>query len=95
MKFYFETPEVTKEIIEQTLDENYVQSVAQKLVAEHLSTIDDVDKLKKAKNQPSIPLKQLFWFMRLALTGQINGPGIHELISMLGIEESKNTHEVN
>ena len=36
-----------------------------------------------AKNK-NIPLKELFWFLRLAMMGKTNGPGIHELVTMLG-----------
>ncbi len=88
LKFYFEAPDVSKNVIEQTLDGAHVPQIV-RLVSDHLDTIENVDNVKKAAKELGIPLKQLFWFMRLALTGQINGPGIHELITMLGVDESK------
>jgi len=34
-------------------------------------------------------LKELFWFVRLALTGKTNGPAIQDLLSMLGSEQAQ------
>jgi glutamyl/glutaminyl-tRNA synthetase len=44
--------------------------------------------IKAAAKTNSIPLKELFWFLRLALMGKTNGPGIAELIDMLGGQEA-------
>lgn len=87
LKFYFESPDVSKATVEQTLDEAHIAPIV-KLLKGSLDAIADVNPLKKAAKESGIPLKQLFWFMRLAFTGQINGPGVQELIDMLGVEES-------
>ena len=89
LAFYFTAPEITKAVVEQTLDATHSKAIAQLLI-DRLDTIEDVDGLKSATKQAGIPMKQLFWTMRLALTGQVNGPGIHELITMLGVAESRN-----
>ncbi len=89
LAFYFTAPEITKALVEQTLDATHSKAIAH-LLADRLDTIEDVEGLKAATKQAGIPMKQLFWTMRLALTGQINGPGIHELITMLGVAESRN-----
>ena len=63
------------------------------LINKHLGTIADTDTflgtVKTEAKQQGITIKQLFWFLRLALMGQVNGPGIHELITILGVDESK------
>lgn len=87
LKFYFEAPDISKAIVEQTLEEDHIASIM-KLLKTNLDTLENVNPLKKAAKESGIPLKQLFWCMRLALTGQINGPGVQELIDMLGIQES-------
>ena len=88
LAFYFTAPEISKAVIEQTLDQNYIEPI-KKLLSDHLNTSEDIDGLKKSAKQAGIPIKQLFWFLRLALMGQTNGPSIHDLIAMLGVEESK------
>lgn len=47
------------------------------------------DILKQEARARNIPLKSLFWFMRLALTGKTDGPAIHDLILILGVEETQ------
>ncbi len=88
LAFYFTAPEISKAVIERTLDKNYIEPI-KKLLSDHLDTIEDVDGLKKSAKQAGIPIKQLFWFLRLALMGQTNGPSIHDLIAMLGVAESR------
>lgn len=88
LKFYFEAPEVSKATVEQTLQDEHIAPIV-KLLKSSLDTLSDVNPLKKAAKESGIPLKQLFWSMRLALTGKINGPGVQELIDMLGVDESK------
>lgn len=45
--------------------------------------------LKQEAKHEAIPLSQLFWILRMALMGKEHGPAIHELITMLGHEESR------
>lgn len=91
LKFYFEKPELSSGSVEACVEKEY-RSPLKKLIQEHLSQIDDVnaflDALKKEAKEQGIPLKQFFWFLRLALTGKVNGPSIHDLILILGTKES-------
>ena len=47
-----------------------------------------LDVVKASAKQQGIGMKLLFWFLRLALMGQQNGPSINDLINMLGTAES-------
>jgi glutamyl/glutaminyl-tRNA synthetase len=44
--------------------------------------------IKIAAKNNNLPLKELFWFLRLAMMGKTNGPGIAELVDMLGGNEA-------
>lgn len=50
---------------------------------------DFVHAAKESAQQKKVPTKELFWFLRLALTGSLKGPGIHDLITMLGAEQAR------
>jgi glutamyl/glutaminyl-tRNA synthetase len=44
--------------------------------------------IKNSAKEIGLPLKELFWFLRLAMMGKTNGPGIHELVEMLGYKQA-------
>lgn len=92
LQFYFETPMLEKVDIEAVIDSAHIEGL-KNIVQDNLKLIADhnlfVNSLKKAAQENKIPLKELFWFVRLALTGKTNGPAIHDLLSMLGSENSK------
>lgn len=90
-KFYFEAPHLTKhefECISQP-----ARSEINRIVSESLQSLSSspeyIQQLKDAVQKASVPTKELYWFLRLALLGDVKGPAVHELIEMLGIEESK------
>lgn len=92
LKFYFEKPEVTQAAIEGCVSSNNTEAL-KSMIQEQLSNITDVDtfvnNLKSEAKKHAIPIKQLFWLLRLALMGEVNGPSIHDLITILGPQESK------
>jgi len=69
------------------------RSSVNNIITEYLPLLSDsttfTHKLKQAAQQKNVPLKELFWFVRLALMESTKGPGIHELITMLGSKESE------
>lgn len=91
LQFYFVTPTLQKVDIEAIIDPTHIQKLA-RIVCDNLTIIADhnafVTALKKAAKDNNIPLKELFWFARLALTSKTNGPAIHDLLSMLGSENA-------
>jgi nondiscriminating glutamyl-tRNA synthetase len=88
--------------IKPTLHKTDIDAVIDPAIQEHLCTMIEkqlpdithpetfVNELKQQTKQFNIPLKELFWFIRLALTGKTHGPAIHELIKALGSRESEN-----
>ncbi len=92
LQFYFEPPDLTPTTFEACIAKEMMSKIVS-LIQSHLEQITDPDpfltSVKTAAKEQNIPLKQLFWFLRLALMEQINGPSIHDLIAILGIEESK------
>jgi nondiscriminating glutamyl-tRNA synthetase len=91
LSFYFKAPELSAGAVEACVEKEH-RTALKKIMQEQLAQISDIDAfidaLKKAAKTAGIPLKQLFWFIRLALTGKVNGPGIHELLLMLGADET-------
>lgn len=92
LQFYFEAPKLTATAIEACVPKENMPTLKE-LISKHIGNIENSDafltSLKTEAKEAGIPLKQLFWFLRLALMGEVNGPGIHDLIAILGVEESK------
>ena len=92
LQFYFAAPTLQKVDIEAVIDSAHIHGL-KTIVSENLNLIADhnlfVNTLKKAAQDNKIPLKELFWFVRLALTGKTNGPAIHDLLSMVGSDEAQ------
>lgn len=92
LQFYFKEPALTRAMIEACVPPEHMQTLTS-IIKAQLSAIQDADTfllaLKTEAKKQSIPIKQLFWFLRLALMGKVNGPGIHELIAILGTQQSK------
>lgn len=53
---------------------------------------DFVSNLKQRAKEANIPLNNMFWALRLALTGEKQGPALHEIIDLLGTHEA--THRI-
>lgn len=87
LKFIFIAPPV--DASQFTEDQKKVAT----LVKAHLDQINNAEQfiaqLKVAAKAQNIPLRQLFWFLRMALLGKEQGPAIHELIQMLGSQEAR------
>jgi len=47
------------------------------------------DALKKIAADAKVPLKHIYWFIRLAITGRNTGASMHELIAIVGVDEAK------
>lgn len=89
--FYFAAPTITLTDITACIPQERAQVIAQ-LVHEHPITQDGTTwaaHIKNAAHQQQIPMKELFWFLRLALMGSVKGFAIAELVDMLGIDESR------
>jgi len=92
LAFYFNKPPISSAIIHAYITEEYA-SIIDSIIAEYLPLLSDsttfTHTLKQAAQEKNVPLKELFWFIRLALMGSTKGPGIYELITMLGSQESE------
>jgi nondiscriminating glutamyl-tRNA synthetase len=92
LEFYFNKPTIQKVDVQAVIDSAHINELV-KIMHETISLIDDhnlfVNTLKQSAQSRKIPLKELFWFVRLALMGKTNGPAIHDLLLMLGSDEAK------
>ena len=92
LQFYFVRPTLTTHDIEQHVASTAGTAIGE-LVGNHLNTISNsqefVNTLKAAAKQANIQIKDLFVWLRLALTGQPHFQTVHELIDMLGAQEGR------
>ncbi len=91
LTFYFEKPTTNRIDIQACISENNRAEIGN-IIAQNLSIINDsnafVTTIKKIAKEKNIPLKEFFWFLRLALIGSTKGPAIHHLVGMLGTQEA-------
>jgi nondiscriminating glutamyl-tRNA synthetase len=91
LKFYFEKPMLSSGSFEAIIDPALLP-VIKKQLASQLALVENTDTfisaIKKSAKDEQTPLKSLFWFIRVALTGHCEGPAIHDLMNMLGAQES-------
>lgn len=88
LQFYFVEPQVTSADIEACIPQTSRKKLI-RVVNEYKNLLlsnptEFTTQIKAAAKNNTIPLKELFWFLRLAMMGKTNGPGIAELIDMLG-----------
>lgn len=93
LHFVFVSPELTPENFASCGSTESIHGVAT-VTQNNLSLLDRdielfVNTLKKEAKSANIPLKVLFHFLRIAMTGSPEGQSIVNVITMLGIEESK------
>jgi glutamyl-tRNA synthetase len=92
LEFYFKAPEHAATLINECLTKDQQQKVGE-LITKHISLLGNaaefVQILKKELQAQNIPLSHLFWFVRIALMGKQQGSALHELIEILGVDESK------
>ena len=90
LEFYFVEPDITFADIDACIPKTSQESLIHIInECKHLLLSNQQEfapAIKAAAKTNTIPLKELFWFVRLALMGKTNGPGIAELIDMLGGE---------
>jgi glutamyl-tRNA synthetase len=93
LAFYFVKPEVTRDDLSAHVQHEYIEPVIE-MARENIEKLSDspadfLSALKTAAKARNVPLKPLFTALRLALTGKPVGPGIDELITILGVKEAK------
>jgi len=92
MQFYFAAPHVKKIEVLALEDEQTIAKVAP-LIEKHIGLIEQPEKfvstLKNESKAQNIKIKDVFSLIRIGLMGSSKGPGIGELLDILGVEESK------
>lgn len=92
MHFYFNEPKNTRALLSEHIPQDVLPDL-QAIIKKHIDEIDDaklfVENIKREAKLTSISIKHLFTFARIALMDAPQGPGIVELISMLGNDEAR------
>ena len=93
LEFYFTEPHIILADIEACIPQT-AYAPLKTIIAEHKNLLltnaaEFAPQIKSAAKNIGLPLKEMFWFLRLAMMGKTNGPGIHELVAMLGQKESE------
>lgn len=92
LNFYFNAPHNTAALLKEHIPHETVALIAA-LISKHLSELDDahlfLENIKREAKLTSISIKHLFTFLRIALMDAPQGPGILEIITILGAEEAR------
>jgi len=89
---YFIEPEIKQSDLIKISDKKTVDTVSQ-IIQENIKNIENsnifLSKLKSMSKQEGISIKALFSIVRIGLMGSAKGPGISELIEILGTDKTK------
>jgi nondiscriminating glutamyl-tRNA synthetase len=91
LKFYFEAPIETKKDLVTLVGADHVEQICT-IIKDNLETLANPEQFLANVKQAAQPLKinkQLFWAIRLFLTGSPEGLGTKELLQLLGPQEAK------
>jgi glutamyl-tRNA synthetase len=91
LRFVFEKPSLSTESFESCGTPEVLTTVSS-IVASHMSLAADHDQfmnaLKKEFKERNLPMKALFHYIRICLTGRAEGQSIKNIMEMLGSEET-------
>ncbi len=92
LAFYFEEPQITKDDLLKYASEQELNAIVQ-IIKDNISLVDKPDEffesIKKVCKQQEISMKLAWQVVRVLLTGSPHGPGIKELLHLLGPEKVK------
>jgi len=92
MHFYFNEPQNTAALLKEHIPQEVLPDL-QAIIKKHLPEMDDaklfVENIKREAKLTSISIKHLFTYLRIALMDAPQGPGIVELITMLGTDQAR------
>lgn len=92
LKFYFEEPSITAADIAAFIPETshaHIKTIIHDHYGSLSNPLEFATHTKNAAKEKQLPLKELFWFLRLAMIGKTHGPGIHELLEMIGEQHAR------
>ncbi|MGE0207408.1 MAG: glutamate--tRNA ligase [Candidatus Babeliales bacterium] len=93
LRFYFKAPSVEHKELLAYASESEVKAIVN-LFENNLDKTDDAnlffDSIKNDCKQKNIPLKATWQIFRVIMTGSPSGPGIKELLVLLGAQETQN-----
>lgn len=92
LKFYFKAPILNEAMFNEITNTelSIIKELVQKLLPLMEVSIDSfIQEIKQEAQKQTISLKTLFVALRIALTSNPHGPNLHDIITMLGIEETK------
>ena len=96
LQFCFQSHSLSAGDLHACITEKYRAQIAA-ITKEHISLLPSptsfVDAIKASAAQQQIPIKEFFWFLRLALMNSTKGPAIHLLVEMLGTAQA--TERIN
>lgn len=92
LQFYFVRPVATNEQFTNHIDQADLKKIST-IIKQHVETVTNPNEFLTAIKQEAklqeIKMKNLFTFLRLALTGQTHGQTMNDLLITLGPDESK------
>lgn len=92
LEFYFRPPALSAKMLALNAEMELAsikQFVRKNFPSLEIGSTEFLNAIKKEAYEKSIPLRTVFVVLRIALMGKPNGPSIGDLMTMLGIEETK------
>lgn len=92
LAFLYEPQALSKSDLELSLNKAYLSKISTIVSScSHLLTspLEFAQAIKTSAKHHEVPLKEVYWFIRLCFMKSTNGPSIQELVEILGEEESK------
>jgi glutamyl/glutaminyl-tRNA synthetase len=90
--FYFVRPQVSVSDIAQHMQADVAQAL-NTIITQYSGYIAEpkefLKQVQAAARQENITTKDLFTFLRLALSGSLEGPRVQDILTILGPKESK------
>lgn len=88
LSFYFTEPKPAAEILEAHHFQQYAPSL-QRLVSEYSDAESFIEQTKTTCKSENLPIKEVFGLLRVMLTGQPQGLGVKDILTILGPDESR------
>ena len=89
VRFYFEKPTLSPDLLATFTNKEQLSAIVSQMLV-HTNDGNKCAAIAKEKaKEAGIGINDIFSFIRVGLTGSAQGPSVHDLITILGAEESK------
>ncbi|MEX0849328.1 MAG: glutamate--tRNA ligase [Candidatus Dependentiae bacterium] len=89
VRFYFEQPTYNPELLAKFENKAQLSAIVSELLDKTTDDKTFTNLAKQKAKEHGISIKNMFSFIRVGLMGSIQGPSIHDMLAVLGAQESQ------